>query len=124
MGVGGGHRPGLSGTLGHSSLPFLLPAASSDSTCPKGRHHQLVGRATGDIDGMAQLVSVDDERAQVPQEFSDGSFPAPSSPSQANHIWTQWQSWVLLRERGKPWQQTENWALLEKEPDTPAWRWP
>lgn len=110
--------------LGHLSLPFLLPAASSDSTCPKGRHHRLVGRATRDIDGMAQLVSVNDERAQVPQEFGNGGFPAPSSPSQANHVRAQRQSWVLLRERGKLWQQMENWAFLEKEPDTPAWRWP
>lgn len=87
--------------LGHPSLPFLLPAASSDSTCPKGRHHGLVGWAIGGIDGVAQLVGVDDKRTQVPQEFGDGGFPTPSPPSQANHVRAQRQSWVLLRERGK-----------------------
>lgn len=87
----GGAQAGrqLPGTMAHPSLLFLLPvspAAFGGSTCPKGRHHLLVGRATGDVDGVAQLVGIDEERSQVPQEFGNGGFPTPSSSGQADHV--------------------------------------
>lgn len=91
-------------TTVHPSLLFLLPvfpAALGGSTCPKGCHHLLVGRATGDIDGVAQLVSVDEERSQVPQEFGNGGFPTPGSSSQADHVRARRQGRVLLREEEK-----------------------
>lgn len=91
--------------MAHPSLLFLLPvfpAVFGGSTCPKGCHHLLVGRATGDIDGVAQLVSVDEERSQVPQEMGDGGFPTTGSSSQADHIRVRRQGRVLLREEGKP----------------------
>ena len=85
----------------HPLPPPAAPPQPPGPTCPEGGHHPLVGRASGDVDGVAQAVSVDDERSQLPQDFGDGGFPTPGSSGQADHVRARRQGRVLLREEGK-----------------------
>lgn len=81
-------------------------------TCPKCRQHPLVGRAPGEVDGVAQLVGVNEEGSELPQEPGDGGFAAPGASGQADHVGARRQSGGFLRGRGLP----SGWGVAHKDP--------
>lgn len=61
---------------------------------------------------MAQLVGVDEEGSELPQEPGDGGFAAAGASGQPDHVGARRQSGGFLRGRGLP----SGWGVAHEDP--------